>query len=219
MNQYHAFALRFVAAATLGLTSLVCQAQPDAGAARSPSAAAQSASSAAAVSAATARDAMAQREMLVNISTRLAESESRARANEAVLTAEQSHTKWIAIVGAGISVVLALLAGFAGFYFSRHLQARQERELIDAGKEPLAVLITKTRDDATRLAQRLKMHGQTNTRLFQAIVDALPALQVEAGKATFNLSKQIPRAEHSRLEGSPTALDPLRSQAAAKAIS
>src|SRR3989344_5104868 len=73
-----------------------------------------------------------------------------------------------------------------GYQRAKYRAARKEREMIEAGKEPLSVLIHTTRDHVTRLAQRLKMAGATDSRLFEGLVAALPALQVEAGKATIN---------------------------------
>lgn len=128
-----------------------------------------------------------------------------------MISEEMSRITWIASMGVGISIGLAIISGFAGFQLSRRIEKKREQQLIDAGKEPLSLLVHRTRDEATRLAQRLQIAGLTETRLFKSIMDALPALQVEAGKATFNLKRQIPKSEQPHLEGPAAPLDPLRS--------
>lgn len=176
-----------------------------------------SAPSAAAANIVTTRDAIVIRELLTSVASQVNAADARSQATQTLIGQEVERFTWIAGIGIAAAICLAGLAGFGGFQYSRYLSAKREQEKIDAGKEPMSALVHRTRDEATRLAQRLQMAGLTETRLFKSIMDALPALQVEAGKATFNLKKQIPKSQQATLEGPVAPLDPLRA-APGKAI-
>lgn len=157
-----------------------------------------------------AREAIVNRELLTGIASQVNAADARAQAMQSMIGQEVGRFTWVAGIGAAVAILLAGVAGFAGFQYSRILTARQEQDKIEAGKEPMSTLVHRTRDEATRLAQRLQMAGLTETRLFKSLMDALPALQVEAGKATFNLKKQIPKSQQAALEGPVAPLDSLR---------
>lgn len=157
-----------------------------------------------------AREAMAGQELLLTLSSRVSESNRRLQATEERLSAQLSKTTWLILGGLVVMLLFALMTGAGGYQLAKYRAARKEREMIEAGKEPLSVLIHTTRDHVTRLAQRLKMAGATDSRLFEGLVAALPALQVEAGKATINLSRQIPKSDQPYLEGPVMPLDRAR---------
>lgn len=153
------------------------------------------------------RSAVAGRELLLAMSGRVNEGNRRLEVMEGRLSNQLGKTTWLLLGGVSLMVLFAAFASFAGFQYAKHQVIRKERELIEAGMEPLSVLIHSTRDQVTRLAQRLRMAGATDTRLYEGLLGALPPLQVEAGKATFNLSRQIPKSEQPYLEGPVVPLD------------
>ena len=154
-----------------------------------------------------AREAIAGHDLLLTMSARINETNSRLQASEDRLTNQIGRTTWLVLGGLTLMFLFASFAGFAVFQYARHIATRKERELLKEGMEPLSVLIHSTRDHVTRLAQRLRMAGATETRLYEGLIGALPPLQVEAGKATFNLSRQIPKSEHPYLQGPSAPLD------------
>lgn len=156
-----------------------------------------------------AREAIAGQDLLMTLSSRVNEANRRLQVAEERLSAQMGKTTWLLLAGLSIMIVFSVMASFAGFQYARHLAERKERQLIEEGKEPMSVLIHATRDHVTRLGQRLRMAGATDTRLYDGLMAALPPLQVEAGKATINLPKQIPRSEHAHLEGPVVPLDKL----------
>ncbi len=155
-----------------------------------------------------AREALAGQDLLITLSSRVNESNRRLQAAEERITSKLSQTTWLILGALCLTVFMSAMCAIGGFQFARYLVRRRERELIDAGKEPMAVLIHATRDHVMRLAQRLQMAGASETRLFHALYSALPALQVEAGKGSINLSKQIPKSEQQHLVGPVRPLDP-----------
>lgn len=156
-----------------------------------------------------AREVLAGQDLLMTLSSRVNEANRRLQVAEERLSAQMGKTTWLLLAGLSIMVVFSVMASFAGFQYARYLTERKEQQLIEAGKEPMSVLIHATRDHVTRLGQRLRMAGATDTRLYDGLMAALPPLQVEAGKATINLPKQIPRAEQPHLEGPVAPLDKL----------
>ncbi len=155
-----------------------------------------------------AREALAGQDLLITLSSRVNESNRRLQAAEERITSKLSQTTWLILGALCLTVFMSAMCAIGGFQFARYLVRRRERELIDAGKEPMSVLIHATRDHVMRLAQRLQMAGASETRLFHALYSALPALQVEAGKGSINLSKQIPKGEQPHLVGPVRPLDP-----------
>ena len=155
------------------------------------------------------REAIAGHELLLTMSSRINETNSRLQASENRIANQIGRTTWLVLGGLTLMLLFATFAAFAGFQYARHMATRKERELLKEGMEPLSVLIHSTRDHVTRLAQRLRMAGATETRLYDGLIGALPPLQVEAGKATFNLSRQIPKSEQPYLQGPSAPLDRL----------
>lgn len=127
-----------------------------------------------------------------------------AAANQSAMEQLQEHNgrsnRWQLLLG--VFAMLALVGGVGVGWMAANKSHRYEQEKLAArGVQPLAALIHENRDAATLLLQRLRMAGATDTRLYQALLAALPVLQGEAGKATVNLNRLLPDAVRKGLEG------------------
>lgn len=141
---------------------------------------------------------------------------STAAANQASLERLQEQQDrsghWQILWGCLAVVMLAGGVG-VGWLLANKSRKLAEAELARRGTQPLIALIHESRDAATLLVQRLRMAGATDTRLYQALIVALPALQTEAGKATVNLNRLLPESVRKGLEGLNVPLELAATQA------